>query len=120
MTLLSLEGQVQNEVGRREYWRRFESFAGSPLYDIFVAEIEAAITQNVHGSVVDSRQQTREVLTRLEITHPDLLRNWDNEELAGLFGMTMWNVIALHPDDWCFYRTIGSDGELRGTQYWRC
>ena len=119
MALFSLEGERQNAIGRKDYWRRFEGFYGTQLHRLFVDEIIAIIEKHTSGGVIDSRQYAKTVLTKLERSSPELMNEWDSEELAGLFGMTMWNVIANYPESWHFYRTIGKDGELRGTQYWR-
>lgn len=118
MTLFSVAGEKQNAIGRKDYWRRFESFYGTQLHGLFVDEIITAIEQPT-GKIIDSRQYAKIVLTKLERSAPELMDEWGSEELAGLFGMTMWNTIANRHESWYFYRTIGSDGELRGTQYWR-
>lgn len=119
MTLFSIEGKKQQAIGRNEYWRRFEYFQGTELHSLFVKEIKSIIEQCPKEGKIDSRQATKEILTKFEQIHFDILSEWDSETLAGLFGMTLWNVLATHPERWHFYRTIGKDGEMRGTLYWR-
>ena len=119
MTILSLDKEKQNPIGIRPYWRKFEKFLGTELHQIFVDEITNVIEKHTSKGAIDSRQHAKIILTKLEQLTPELINEWGEEEVASLFGMTMWNVIARHPDDWYFYRTLNDSEELRGTQYWR-
>jgi len=111
-------GSRQNPIGRADHWRRFEAFQGSNLHRAFEREIRAIVQQTRIGKTIDSRDVTKSILTDLQATNPELFIEW-NDGLAGLFGMTMWNVIARESEDWYCHFIDSEPGEFRGVWYWR-
>ncbi len=115
MPLFDLDDRQQNSIGTREYWRAFEAFDGSPLH----AALVQAIAPYLNHESINSMQIGSTTLSRLETESPELFRPYQHDEIGGLFGMTLWNIIAERPEDWRFYRLTNEMDEAWGTVYFR-
>jgi len=112
MPLYNVEGRLQNAIGHREHWNQFERFQGSSLHAAFKAELDPYLDKQT----INSARAGSEILTRIESQSPHLLQPYHPDQVAGLFGMTLWNLLAEHSASWCFYR---EPSPTRGMIYFR-
>lgn len=116
MTLQSVAGISQSAVGKKEHWHLFEQFQGSDLH--------AAIVAGLHGYLerheIDSSIAGSEILERIESASPYLLDEYSQDISGGLFGMTLWNLLAKHSARWCFVpKKADPLDDVTGTFYFR-
>jgi hypothetical protein len=116
MTIESLNGTVQSHIGTKEHWRRFESFQGSQLYAVIVADLQRYLEcKHIDSSIAGS-----EILGRIASTSPHLLDQYSQDDAGRLFGMTLWNLLANDPNRWSFYSKKADPIEnVAGTIYFR-
>ena len=115
MTLYSLDDEFQNCIGQREHWNQFQRFEGSTLHSAIVAELRSFL----HEGAVYSRRVGAQVLAKIEAQSPDLLETYHEDELGGLLGMTLWNLVAKDAAEWRFWREPGSTEETGGYVYFQ-
>lgn len=115
MTLFSPDGIQQEPIGRREHWRLFERFIGSPLHELFISEIE----QILDSTSINSSIAGKEILTKLEKSNEEAFEGINPNDNGGLFGMTLWNFLVLHDDDWLFTSIDNDSVNVRGKIYRR-
>lgn len=103
MTLQNIDGKVQDSVLKKEHWRLFEEIQGSDLHSAIIAKLQIYLEQGV----IDSSIAGSEILGQIRSASPQLLEEYSEEITGGLFGMTLWNLLAEHQTHWCFYRKGG-------------
>jgi hypothetical protein len=109
MPLYSLDNDLMDAVGQGEHWKLFEHFEGAPLHAAFLKELQAYLDQDR----INSSRVGFEILSRIGDRDPELLRSYD--QLDGLFGMTLWNLLAQREEAWFFY----PHEERKGRTYFR-
>lgn len=114
MPLYSLDDVLQPAIGRGEHWRLFERFVGSYLHAAIVKELQS----HLDGDAINSPLVGSRILQKIRA--PELLNGYSEEDTGGLFGMTLWNLVAQHPAEWLFYASLADplDG-VTGTVYFR-
>ena len=116
MALYSLDDVPQSAILRSEHWRLFERFVGSPLHTDIVAELQAYLA----GEAIDSSQVGSQILKKIQGKSPQLFDAWPSDDTGGLFGMTVWNLLAKHSASWRFYpKKAGAPDDMTGTIYFR-
>jgi len=113
MPLFDLEGNPQPLTGTRAHWRQFEDFQRSPLHK----EFERRITPHLSEEQLDSSRLGSDILSKIEADSPNLLEEYQFEDVGSLFGMTLWNILAQHSESWRFFRAPREPGEIRGMIY---
>jgi hypothetical protein len=120
MPLFDLKDKEQPRTGRQEHWALFEPFQSRPLHDAIVDEIESHIDAlEETQSAIDSSWLGSEILGRLEAESVELFDEEVPDQVGGLFGMTLWNHLAQHSDDWWFVPKEGTVDRPEGTKYFR-
>lgn len=104
----------QNAILSSKHWRLYERFEGSPLHAAFVARIEGHLEQEA----IYSRQVGSQILQAIEVEAPELLESYDQDSIGGLFGMTLWNVLAKRPENWYWIHDDSREGD-RASIYFR-
>lgn len=118
MPLYALDERKQNPICRGEHWRLFPPFQRRPLYDAIIAELDRYVADHYNDGI-DSSWAGSEILGTIEAESPQLFDAEDPDQISGLFGMTVWNYLAQHADDWCFVRKAPLTDEPEGTKYFR-
>jgi hypothetical protein len=116
MTIESLSGTVQSSIGTKGHWRQFEAFQGSQLHAVIVADLQRYLEcKHIDSSIVGS-----EILGQIASTSPHLLDQYSQDDAGGLFGMTLWNLLANDSSRWSFYPKKADPIEnVAGTIYFR-
>lgn len=116
MALFSLDGVPQPPIGQQEHWRLFERFVGSELHTAIVSKLRSYLD----GDHIDSPQVGSQVLRAIRTEAPDYLDSYSVEAAGGLFGMTLWNLLAEHSARWMFYpKKADAHDDVTGTVYFR-
>ena len=117
MTLYSIEGKQQEEIGKKEHWNEFKKFQGSQLHKKFKYEISQLIG---NSEKINSSHAGKHILAKLSMGTPAILKPYHQTQIGGLFGMTLWNWLAVHKDKWYFYRDSTTESEeLAGMVYFQ-
>ena len=118
MLLSSVDGSPQLTVGRRSWWQLFERFQGSELHAELCARTQPCVASRDY---IHSGHLGAEILSDLERVNPTLLRSFPAEVVGPLFGMTLWNLLAMSAEgeDWLFINESAEEGELGATEYFR-
>jgi hypothetical protein len=127
--LVDLNGLAQPAVGTQPHWAMFTAVAGhADIFDPLRAEVvrlvNAALAANPQRPFIDSRQAGADALLALSTwwhgEFPRRFPQFPNGAERGIFGMTLWNYLATHPDRWCFAGVADAHGYGQdATQYWR-
>jgi len=101
-----------NEKGKALHWKRFERFEGSTLHKLFVSEIKKILNRkNINSSIAGMN-----IIEKLRESNPDAYQGHLRKWIGGLFGMSLWNIMAKQEDEWTFRRLNkkerGSPGQL--------
>ena len=115
MPLFDALDNEQPLIGKRDHWKMFEKFEGSVLHELFITEIEPIL----ENETIDSSKFGKEIITKLQKSESDEFEEYKSKDIGGLFGMTLWNYIAQHNDNWYFTSTSKGERETSGTIYWR-
>ena len=117
MTLSSVEGKVQEPVGKKEYWNGFHRFRNTTLHLKISKEIADSIKNMDH---LNSMHLGSRILTKISKENPELLSFYGESQIGSLFGMTLWNLLASHEEQWYFYREpLPESDEIAGMIYFR-
>jgi hypothetical protein len=110
--IVNLYGHIQNEVGMLSHWEMFEQFRlEENLFDQLHSEVtrrvSVVINSSQASSTIDARQLGASVLADLSSwwhgEFPRRFPGFPNGSERGIFGMVLWNYLALQPDVWwCF------------------
>lgn len=115
MPLYSPDDARQPSIGQREHWNLFRRFQHSALHTAFRTKLQPYLD----GEQIDSRVTGRTILEAVRAESPQLLASYHDDQLGGLFGMTLWNLLAERPEDWRFYRMSDTWNETQWTTYFR-
>jgi len=120
MPLFNIDEKIQASTGKQEHWKLFRRFEGSDLHQAMVLKI----ANHLQKEMLYSSWLGSEILKQLEKEYPNLFEPYQSESgrqvISGLFGMTLWNVLADHGDSWYFHQPkIDSLDELTGTYYFK-
>lgn len=115
MPLYSPENVRQPAIGQREHWNLFRRFQHSSLHTAFLSKLRPCLDH----TQIDSRVTGRAILEAVRAESPHLLQTYHEEQLGGLFGMALWNLLAERPEDWRFYRMSDTWNESQWTTYFR-
>lgn len=99
MTLINLDEKELSAEGRGEHWAVFKAYKGTPVHQAIRTAIEDAIPASEDGSIF-SAQMGSAVLGRVNIQSLPGGENLSYEATGSLFGMVLWNHLALHQDTW--------------------
>ena len=117
MSLLSLDGMPQAPIGRKSHWLTFGRFQGSALHTAIWVQIEREAKKGyVHSGHLGAKH-----LSELRNTGSVALAAWAPESVGPLFGMSVWNFLALTPADevWYFKTEPSDEHSLGATEYFR-
>ena len=115
MPLYNPDGNQQPPFGKRDYWQGFRRFVRSDLHEAFLAEISRCLNQEC----LNSRWLCSQILKKLQGEQPNLFERFGQEQVSGLFGMTLWNYIAQRTEDWYFTGNFDDSDEMIGVFYFR-
>lgn len=105
----------QPAIGKNDHWNSFVVFQGSPLHNRFVELIEQHIAQE---KIVNSGHLGKKILSELQGDCDPQINGVDPNILGSLFGMSLWNQLATHPQNWRFLKEEkGPRREFSGTVY---
>ena len=115
MPLYDIEGRRQSAIGHGDHWRTFPAFIETPLHQAFVQETRALLGQDR----IDSRIEGQKIIDALRAHHARHFESYSEEQVGGLWGMTLWHFMDEQPEDWTFYRPVDAFDEThRWTVYW--
>ncbi len=116
MSLVSIDGKSQPSVGKSDHWRLFVQFQESDLHTAIVTELQSYLNRRA----IDSSIAGSEILDELSTTSPHLFDDFLSDQVGGLFGMTLWNLLAEQPEQWYFVSKQGDPlDDPAGKSYFR-
>lgn len=113
MPLYDIKDIKQDPTGKALHWKSFSKFQESDLYKLFCNKINTMLKKDS----IESRLAGTIIIEKLKATNEELISTQKN--VSGLFGMTLWNVIAKRPEKWYFTTVEGDDRGYTSTNYWR-
>ncbi|MBI5877047.1 MAG: hypothetical protein HZB53_05290 [Chloroflexi bacterium] len=115
MPLYSLDDKEQRAIGQRDHWDLFRIFQGSPFHLAIVRELEPYLS----GEKIYSVEAGSSILAKLETEVPHVVEAYPHDVRGGLFGMTLWNLLAQRQEDWYFSGMTNALDEPWGYAYFR-
>lgn len=117
MALYDVNDKLQNDVGKKDYWKLFDSFRRTALHSAFIAAISDFLSKN---NSINSSRAGSQIITKLQTENVSIFNNIDSSVIGGLFGMTLWNHMANTPDLWYFRILPKEEGkDTAGTFYFK-
>lgn len=114
MPLFDIHDNEQDPTGKGLHWKFFEKFENSDLHKLFRKEINKMVLER---DTIDSKLAGAIIIENLKKDHKDLITRQKN--VTGLFGMTLWNILAQEDDNWYFSKEESDERGITGTNYWR-
>ncbi len=91
----------QPAIGKKDHWNSFIDYQGSPLHGRLSELIGHQIAEE---KIVNSGHLGKKILSEIQDSGDSLVNGVDPNLLGSLFGMTLWNHIANHPQNWRFLK----------------
>lgn len=112
MTLLDLNQKELPEEGQKDHWSVFRAYKGTPVHLALLEQIEEAIAHLGEDSIF-SAQLGKQVLAGFDLDSITGTERLHGDDLGTLFGMVLWNHLALRSDTWIL---SGRFEDIRGNQ----
>lgn len=117
MALYDVNDKLQNDVGKKDYWKLFNSFRETALHSAFIAAISDVLSKN---DSINSSHAGSQIISKLQKENVSIFDNIDSSVIGSLFGMTLWNHMANTSDLWHFHMLPKEEGkDSAGTFYFK-